>query len=99
MMSRCASKERLAVDKLSVLGLLVALGAIAIGYSLEGGVVSALFNGPALIIVLGGTLGAVMLQTSANTFKKMLSITHWVFVTNDHDIEDAMGTMMTMMAR
>ena len=77
------------MDKLSVLGLLVALGAIAIGYSLEGGVVSALFNGPALIIVLGGTLGAVMLQTSANTFKKMLSITNWVFVTDDHDIEDA----------
>lgn len=77
------------MDKLSILGLLVALGAIAIGYSLEGGVVSALFNVPALIIVLGGTLGAVMLQTSANTFKKMLSITHWVFVTDEHDIEDA----------
>ncbi|MDX1361555.1 MAG: flagellar motor protein, partial [Pseudoalteromonas tetraodonis] len=45
------------MDKLSILGLLVALGAIAIGYSLEGGVVSALFNVPALIIVLGGTLG------------------------------------------
>ncbi|HBW97786.1 MAG TPA: flagellar motor protein, partial [Pseudoalteromonas sp.] len=52
------------MDKLSVLGLIIALGAIAIGYSLEGGVVTALFNGPALIIVLGGTLGAVMLQTA-----------------------------------
>ncbi|MCP3702950.1 MAG: flagellar motor protein, partial [Alteromonas sp.] len=27
------------MDKLSVLGLIIALGAIAIGYSLEGGVV------------------------------------------------------------
>ena len=58
------------MDKLSVLGLIIALGAIAIGYSLEGGVVTALFNGPALIIVLGGTLGAVMLQTATSTFKK-----------------------------
>ncbi|WP_338411677.1 motility-associated protein, partial [Pseudoalteromonas nigrifaciens] len=77
------------MDKLSVLGLLIGLGAIAIGYSLEGGVVSALFNGPALIIVLGGTLGAVMLQTSASTFKKMLEITHWVFVSPKYNIEDA----------
>lgn len=58
------------MDKLSILGLVVALGAIAFGYSLEGGVVSALFNGPALIIVLGGTIGAVMLQTSGSTLKK-----------------------------
>ena len=68
------------MDKLSIFGLLVALGAIGLGYSLEGGVVSALFNGPALIIVLGGTLGAVMLQTSASTFKKMLNMSSCVFV-------------------
>ncbi|MEC8224823.1 MAG: flagellar motor protein, partial [Pseudomonadota bacterium] len=56
------------MDKLSFLGLIVAVSAIAFGYALEGGVVSALFNGPALIIVLGGTLGAVMLQTPASVF-------------------------------
>ena len=77
------------MDKLSILGLLIALGAIAIGYSLEGGDVSALFNGSALIIVLGGTLGAVMLQTSASTFKKMLKISHWVFISPEYDIDEA----------
>jgi chemotaxis protein MotA len=77
------------VDKLSILGLLIALGSIAIGYSLEGGVASALFNVPALVIVLGGTLGAVMLQTSASTFKKMLKISHWVFFAPQYDIDEA----------
>lgn len=77
------------MDKLSIFGLLVALSAIGLGYSLEGGVVSALFNGPALIIVLGGTLGAVMLQTSASTFKKMINMSSWVFVAPQYDIEDA----------
>ena len=77
------------VDKLSVLGLIVALSAIAIGYHLEGGVIAALFNGPALIIVLGGTVGAVMLQTSTSTFKKMLRMSHWVFVTPSYNIDDA----------
>lgn len=77
------------MDKLSFLGLLVALCAIGFGYSLEGGVVSALFNGPALIIVLGGTLGAVMLQTPASTFNKVLKISHWVFFPPSHDIDGA----------
>ena len=77
------------MDKLSILGLFIALGAITIGYSLEGGVVSALFNGPALIIVVGGTLGAVMLQTSSSTFKKMLKISHWVFISPKHDVDKA----------
>ncbi|MBB1300525.1 flagellar motor protein [Pseudoalteromonas sp. SR44-8] len=77
------------MDKLSFLGLFVALLAIGYGYSLEGGVVSALFNGPALIIVLGGTLGAVMLQTPAHTFNKVLRISHWVFFPPSHDIDRA----------
>lgn len=76
------------MDKLSVLGLLIALGAIALGYSLEGGDISALFNGSALIIVLGGTFGAVMLQTSANTFKKMLKISHWAFFPPQYNIDE-----------
>lgn len=77
------------MDKLSIVGLLVALGAITLGYSLEGGAVASLFNSSALIIVLGGTLGAVMLQTSASTFKKMLKISYWVFIPPRYDIEEA----------
>lgn len=77
------------MDKLSFLGLIVAISAIAFGYALEGGVVSALFNGPALIIVLGGTLGAVMLQTPASVFTKTLKISHWVFFPPYHDIDAA----------
>ena len=77
------------MDKLSFLGLAIALGAIAFGYVLEGGVVSALFNGPALVIVLGGTLGAVMLQSPASTFIKALKISHWVFFPPKRDIDSA----------
>jgi chemotaxis protein MotA len=83
------------VDKLSVVGVIIALGAIAIGYSLEGGVVTALFNGPALIIVLGGTLGAVMLQTATSTFKKTLSMSHWVFFSPQYNIEQAIEQIKT----
>ncbi|MBS3798830.1 flagellar motor protein [Pseudoalteromonas sp. BDTF-M6] len=75
------------MDKLSLLGLIVALGAITLGYSLEGGVVSALINLPALLIVVGGTLGAVMLQSQLPIFKKALEIFKWVFTPPRYDME------------
>ena len=77
------------MDKLSFLGVIVGLGAIAFGYAMEGGVVSALFSGPALIIVLGGTIGAVMLQSPASTFLKALKISYWVFFPPRYDIDGA----------
>lgn len=81
--------KKLVVDKLSVIGLLIALGAVALGYSIEGGQLSSLVNFPALLIVLGGTLGAVMLQSSKATFVKALQLFRWVFVPPRYDINGA----------
>ncbi|MEO2266881.1 flagellar motor protein [Pseudoalteromonas pernae] len=73
------------MDKLSVVGLVVALGAILLGFGMEGGVISGLFHGPAFIIVFGGTIGAVMLQSQLPTFKKSLEIFKWVFTPPHYD--------------
>ena len=51
------------MDKISVLGLLLGVVAIVGGQVLEGGHVSSLSQPTALLIVLGGTMGAVMLQS------------------------------------
>ncbi len=51
-----------------------------IGQVLEGGHPSALINGPAALIVFGGTLGAVMLQTPKDVFLRALRMFVWVFV-------------------
>jgi chemotaxis protein MotA len=50
------------VDKASVAGILVALGGIIIGLSLEGGKIGQILQPTAALIVFGGTLGAVLLQ-------------------------------------
>ncbi|MDX1810973.1 MAG: flagellar motor protein [Gammaproteobacteria bacterium] len=68
------------MDMLSLLGILVAVVALALGQTMDGGQFSSLFNIPALIIVLGGTLGAIMLQVSSETFKRSLQMINWVFV-------------------
>ena len=44
------------MDVLSIIGLVVGIGAILGGNLLEGGHLGSLVNGPALIIVFGGTL-------------------------------------------
>lgn len=66
------------MDTLSLLGVLLAIGAVLVGQNLEGGVAASLLNGPALLIVLGGTLGAIMLQTPGKVFRRALSILPWV---------------------
>ncbi len=68
------------MDILSLLGIMVALLAILGGNVLEGGHMSSLVQLTALVIVGGGTLGAVMVQTPINTFIRALKISVWVFV-------------------
>ena len=50
------------MDKGSVIGALIAAGAILIGLTLEGGQVGQILQPTAALIVFGGTLGAVMVQ-------------------------------------
>lgn len=66
------------MDSLSLIGFLIAITAIVGGQYLEGGHLTVLFNGPAAIIVLGGTIGAVLLETPGLIFRRALSLLPWV---------------------
>ena len=68
------------MDYLSIVGVIVAFAAILGGNALEGGHVSALANGPALVIVFGGTVGAIMLQTPMGVFLHALRSAGAVFI-------------------
>lgn len=68
------------MDVLSLIGVILAFVAILGGNYLEGGHASALLNGPAALIVIGGTLGAALLQTPVVVFKRAVSILRWIFV-------------------
>ena len=47
------------MDLTTIIGIIVGFGAILGGQALEGGSISSLIQGPAFIIVIGGTIGAV----------------------------------------
>jgi chemotaxis protein MotA len=67
------------MDVLSVVGVAIALLAILGGQLLEGGHVASLLQLTAFLIVIGGTAGAVMLQTRKAAFVQGLRMGAWAF--------------------
>ena len=67
------------MDLLSIIGFILGLAAILGGQAMEGGHASSLANVPAVLIVLGGTVGAVMLQSPMAVFMQSLKMMMWVF--------------------
>jgi chemotaxis protein MotA len=69
------------MDKLTLMGLLVAVAGVLSGHVLEGSSMGILFQGTAFLIVFCGTLGAVMVQSSARVFLIAARMGVWAFVT------------------
>lgn len=67
------------MDLLSIAGVILGFAAIIGGNYLEGGSISALLNAPAAVIVIGGSVGAAMLQTPWAGFKLAARRLRWVF--------------------
>ena len=67
------------MDILSILGVIIGFAALLGGNFLEGGTWGSLINGPAALIVIGGTLGAAMLQTPFSGLKRAMVLFRWIF--------------------
>lgn len=68
------------MDKISIAGLILGLSAILVGQVLEGGHVASLLQPTAFLIVIGGTLGAVMLQSPLPVFMAGFRMVKWVLL-------------------
>jgi chemotaxis protein MotA len=68
------------VDFSSIIGITVALAGIIGGQLLEGGYVGSLLQSAAFLIVLGGTAGAVMVQSPASVFVRGVRMAKWVVI-------------------
>lgn len=65
------------MDLTTLAGLLLAFAGILGGQLLEGGSAGSLLQAAALLIVLCGTFGAVMVQTQMSAFMEGLAMAHW----------------------
>lgn len=67
------------MDKLTLLGLVISLAGILTGQLLEGGGLAILFQLAAFLIVLGGTLGAILIQSPREIFSLAMYMGRWAF--------------------
>ena len=67
------------MDILSVIGAILGLVALMGGSVLKGAGLSGLWSPAAFVIVILGTLAAILLQTPMHTFSRALRIVGWVF--------------------
>lgn len=67
------------MDRLSIIGISLAVGALLGGSVLKGAGLSALWSPAAFVIVILGTIAAALLQTPMVTFKRAIAIVRWVF--------------------
>ncbi|MHC9086431.1 flagellar motor protein [Luteimonas sp. RIT-PG2_3] len=67
------------MDKLSVIGVILALVALLIGSVLKGAGLASLWSPAAFVIVICGTIASILIQTSLVTFKRAMKIARWVF--------------------
>jgi chemotaxis protein MotA len=74
------------MDLASIIGTVVGIGAIILGQVLEGGKMGQITQPTAAIIVLGGTMGALLLSYTPQDIKKALSMIPVIFKKVDLDV-------------
>ncbi|MGB5569993.1 MAG: flagellar motor protein [Sedimenticolaceae bacterium] len=82
------------MDLLSFIGVAVAFAAILGGNWMEGGHLETLANGPAMVIVLGGSIGAVLLQTPMQVFLRAMRMLGMVFLPPKRALEDTIEKLV-----
>jgi len=82
------------MDILSIVGIFIGMLAIVGGNWLEGGHIASLVNGPALVIVLGGTIGAILLQTPIPIFVRAMRMLSSIFIPPQMDVEGAISKIV-----
>jgi len=82
------------MDILSFIGVAIAFAAILGGNWLEGGHLDTLANGPAMVIVLGGSIGAVLLQTPLQVFMRSMRMLGMVFMPPRHPLQSTIEKLV-----
>lgn len=82
------------MDRTSLLGLALGLVAVIGGQVLEGGALSSLLQPTAFAIVIGGTFGAVMLQTSPTVFMTAVRMVPWVLRPPEVDYRGTLNRLL-----
>lgn len=84
------------MDFATVIGLLLGILSLIMGFVFEGGQLSALVEGTAAIIVFGGTFGAVILGSPLRTLKRVPSILKYAFFEKRINTEETVEKLINL---
>jgi chemotaxis protein MotA len=87
------------VDKSTIGGVFLAVGGILAGLLLEGGKIAQILQPTAAMIVLGGTIGAVMVQFPLLTVMQAFKRLAWVFLDKAEDPKQLVDTLVLFAQR
>ncbi len=86
-------------DLATIVGMALGVGAILVAYLMEGGSLSSVFRLPAVMIVIGGTLGAGMITTSLPTVLAIPSFLRIAFFGQELDYRDTIDRIVMLAER
>lgn len=87
------------MDFATILGLILAWGALIGSVVLQGGSVSTLLNAPAALLVIGGTLGAATMSFRMNQIATLPSALAEAFTERTHDLGDVIERLVELADR
>jgi chemotaxis protein MotA len=95
-------KGGVGMDLATLIGIIVAIAGLVLGFTVDGGTISALLQGPAALIVFGGTIGATLASTSLRRFLsvgKYLKIAFFTKPQEPHELIDELIQLATVARR
>lgn len=81
------------IDLTTIIGLVVAIAGIFVGYYLEGGDFSALIAISPILIIFGGTIGVVTITQPSSTLKQLPGIMRALFTEKNYDYLQLVETL------
>lgn len=87
-------KNLLDLDTATVLGMIVAWGALLGALLLEGGNPRALINGPAALLVFGGTFGAGIISFRMSQLKSLPAVLAQAFTEKSQDVSEVIALLV-----
>jgi len=70
------------MDIATIVGLILGIGAVLVSFTMEGGRLASLLQGPAMLLVIGGTFGAATITTSLNQLVRLPKLFKIIFTEN-----------------
>lgn len=82
------------MDRWSLVIVLLAVIAVLLGFSLEGGSIAALWNGPAALIVFGGGIFATLVQLPSAHYRPFLDLLSWLIAPPRYSLDTLLSKLM-----